>query len=135
MALDPRPIAMLEHHQGPKYRWRDSVALELQVACPHHPPHLALASHHPPPFALDNHVALDAGLLQIYRLLPCPPEGTLDPQPKPALLDLPLVRLCWVERWVEKVESRCVLTHYLLGPLGASEPYYLCSSPLHQDSS
>ena len=91
---------------------------------------VALGAH----VALENHVALEAVFLQILLLLRSP-QGTLDPPLKPALLELPLVRLCWVERWVEKVESRCDLTHYLLGPLETSEPYYLCSSPLHQDSS
>ena len=81
---------MLENHQCPEYRWLDSLALKLQVGCPHP---LALPSHHPSPFALDNHVALEAGFLQILLLLHTP-EGTLDPPLKPALLDLPLVRLC-----------------------------------------
>ena len=84
---------------------------------------VALGAH----VALENHVALEAVFLQILLLLRSP-QGTLDPPLKPALLELPLVRLCWVE-------PRCVSTHHLLGPLGASEAYYLCSSPLHQYSS
>ena len=60
-----------------------------------------------PHVALENHVALEAVFLQILLLLRSPPQGTLDPPLKPALLELPLVRFCWVE-------PRCVSTRQLL---------------------